>query len=112
VLGARRVLLPAAVGAVVLAVLFTYVFPTRAWLAQRDDLAARQRQISELEAEVATLQQRADDLRDPAEIEKLARRDFDLVRPGEQSFIVLPAAPERVELPQGWPFNVLAGQLG
>jgi cell division protein FtsL len=108
---ARHLVLPVLLGVVVLAVLFTTVFPTRTWMAQRDTLAEGNAEIAVLEAEVAELEQSVDDLRDPAEIEKIARRDFGLVKPGEQVFSVLPPAPVPADLPPGWPFNVLAGQL-
>jgi cell division protein FtsL len=107
----RQLVLPFLLGLVVLAVLFTTVFPTRTWLSQRDELDARRTEISDLEADVADLEQQVRDLSDPAEIEKVARREFGLVKPGEQTFTVLPPAQQPANLPDGWPFNVLASQL-
>jgi cell division protein FtsB len=65
------------------------VFPTKAWLDQRHyrrQLAAR---VTELSASNAALQDRADQLQTDAEIERLARQ-YNLVKPGEEAYFVLP----------------------
>jgi len=80
------------------AVLFLSVFvvaifaiaPTRAFLAQRSQLAELQRQASILEQENTTLQERSADLRDPRTLERLARECLGMVRPGEVGFVVIP----------------------
>ena len=70
-------------------VLALAVFPAQAWLDQRhyrEQLEARQAALS---ASNATLQARADQLQTDAEIERLARQ-YNLVKPGEESYFVLP----------------------
>jgi cell division protein FtsB len=71
--------------------LFVFVYPTRSLLSQGDDigrtqhdLAALQKQNHELELEVLKL-------RTPAEIERIARQRFSMVKPGQRLFAVVPA---------------------
>jgi hypothetical protein len=75
-------------------VLMLAVFPARALLAQhaeRGQVAAR---IRVLDQQNRSLQARTDALQTDAEIERLARQHYDLVRPGEEVFdIVAPPAP-------------------
>lgn len=73
-------------------VLFVAVFPTRTWLAQRQDLAATEQEVAVLSAQNAEMEARAKRLNTDAEIERLARRDYNLVRPGEEAFAILPSA--------------------
>ena len=84
----------AVVAAVVaIGVLFVAVFPTRTWLAQRRDLEDTERRLTVLAAENAELTDRVQRLNTDAEIERLAREQYNLVRPGEEAFAILPAAP-------------------
>ena len=78
---------------VTVGVLFVAVFPTRTWLAQRQDLEATSNQVKVLKEQNAELDARVKRLNTDAEIERLARRDYGLVRPGEEAFAILPAAP-------------------
>lgn len=85
-------------------VVFTTVFPTRTFLAQRASLAAAIEQLEVLEEQSRLLEERARLLEDDAEIERLAREEYHLVRPGEEAFAVLPAPgppppPPRVGTP-------------
>ncbi|MEA2829239.1 MAG: hypothetical protein QOG43_3678 [Actinomycetota bacterium] len=71
-------------------VLFLAVFPLRAYVDQRrnhDQLAA---QVAALEAANQTLAQRAAELQSTEEIERLARLHYQLVKPGEEAFVILP----------------------
>jgi cell division protein FtsB len=77
---------------VVVAVLFVAVFPARTYLDQRH---ARQRaatQIGSLDARNRALQKRVQTLHTDAEVERLAREQYDLVRPGEEAYAILPSA--------------------
>ncbi|MGH9178882.1 MAG: FtsB family cell division protein [Acidimicrobiales bacterium] len=82
-----------AVSVVVIGVLFVAVFPTRTWLAQRRDLEATERKVAVLAAQNASLEARVTRLNTDAEIERLAREQYNLVRPGEEAYAVLPAPP-------------------
>ena len=74
-------------------VLFTAVFPTRTFLAQRSATSAAQEQLAVLREQSAALDARARLLQDDAEIERLAREHYNLVMPGEEAYAMLPAAP-------------------
>ena len=74
-------------------VLFVAVFPTRTWLAQRQDLTATARRVAVLHDQNERLQARVQRLNTDAEIERLAREQYNLVRPGEEAFAILPSPP-------------------
>ena len=86
------------VGSVALSGLLVYaVFPVRTYLSQRSDTNRAREQLDVLSEENERLEQRADDLRDPETVEEIARRDHNLVMPGEESYgVFLPPeqAPE------------------
>ena len=81
------------VAVIAVGVLFVAVFPTRTWLAQRSDLEATQRRVTVLTARNAEMAARVQRLNTDAEIERLARQDYDLVRPGEEAYAILPSPP-------------------
>lgn len=91
----RRVVWPVLVSIVAVVVLFAAVFPTRTFLAQRASISRAEEQLSVLEEQNRALEERAAELRDDAEIERLAREQYNLVRPGEEAYALLPspAAP-------------------
>jgi cell division protein FtsB len=86
------------VGSVALSGLLVYaVFPVRTYLSQRSDTNRAREQLDVLSEENDRLEQRADELRDPETVEEIARRDHNLVMPGEESYAILPPpepAPE------------------
>lgn len=77
---------------VAVGVLFVAVFPTRTWLAQRQELAATERKVAVLSKQNAEMTARVRRLNTDAEIERLARQDYNLVRPGEEAYAILPSA--------------------
>ena len=81
------------VSVVAIGVLFVAVFPTRTWLAQRRDLIATEQRLDVLATENAELTSRVQRLNTDAEIERLAREQYNLVRPGEEAYAILPSAP-------------------
>lgn len=103
-----RVVLPLAGSVVALAVLFVAVFPTRAVLAQRADLADARAELAAIEATNAELEARIEDLGTDAEIERIAREEYNLVYPGEEAYALLPAPP--VETPP-WRGLAVVGAL-
>ena len=84
----RVVLAVLAVGAA----LAIYVFPTRPMFAQRQRVGIVQEDVEVLEEQNAQLEAEAARLRSREEIERRARRQFNMVYPGEQVYRVLPAA--------------------
>jgi len=80
----------ALLGLVILAVFVFGVFPTGSYLDQRDQLRDAERQLAEIEAENRELQLRVERLESDVEIERVARKEFDMVLPNEESYLVLP----------------------
>jgi cell division protein FtsB len=65
------------------------VFPAQAWRHQRAQRTELRAQEAALAAENRSLQSRVDQLRSDEEIERLARQ-YNLVKPGEESYFLLP----------------------
>lgn len=86
----RRTVWVAAVTVVVVGVLFVTVFPTRTFLAQRASVSAATEQLEVLGQQNRLLEERARLLNDDAEIERLAREQYHLVKPGERAYALLP----------------------
>ena len=77
-------------------VLFLAVFPSRALLEQRRARQEARQQVDELVERNRSLDERVQRLRTDREVERLAREQYNLVRPGEEAYAILPspAAPE------------------
>jgi cell division protein FtsB len=86
----RRALWPLLASVVFVGVLFAGVFPTRTYLAQRASISHAEKQLSVLGQQNGELRQRANELQTDAEIERLAREQYNLVKPGEDAFAILP----------------------
>jgi cell division protein FtsB len=67
------------------------VFPTRSYLAQRNDVADAQHDVAVLKEQNAKLAAEAQRLQTRAEIERMARNQFNMVYPGEKVYKVQPA---------------------
>jgi cell division protein FtsB len=85
--------------------------PARSYWAQRGEVAARESALAEVDRTNDDLQARLDHLEDPAEVQRIARRDYGLVSAGEESYSILPPATAGLVLPQGWPFDRISGPL-
>ena len=76
------------------AIMFLFVFPTRSYLGQQQQVRSARHAVHVLELQNARLRRQAKLLRTPVEIERLARVQFNMVFPGEQAFnVVTPAKP-------------------
>jgi cell division protein FtsL len=95
----------------VIGVLFIGVYPTRTYFAQRSALQKAQHQLAVLDNENAKLDQESADLNTDSRIEQLARERYNLVRPGEEAYAILPAPPPKVAVPPVWPFTGLAQRV-
>lgn len=85
--------------------------PAQGYLEQRSEKTAREAALEEVRRDNDDLRRQLERLEDPAEIERIARRDHGLVAPGEESYSILPPVTAGVVLPRGWPFDRLAGAL-
>lgn len=71
------------------------VVPVRQYLEQQRRLDAARQRIDLLDEENRRLAARAGELRTDEEIERLAREQYSLVRPGEEAFALLPGSDEK-----------------
>lgn len=88
---AHRAVWPLLVSIAVVGVLFLFVFPGRTYLQQRRSLAAAQSRLGVLRSENKGLEDRAAKLQTDAEVERLAREQYGLVKPGEEAYAILPS---------------------
>jgi cell division protein FtsB len=107
----RRVLWPLLATVALVGVLFTAVYPSRTYLGQRASLNRAQHQLDVLRTENGRLDEQIQRLDTDAEIERLAREQYNLVRPGEEAYAILPAAPPPIDVPPVWPFTGIAHRL-
>ena len=87
----RRFLHAAMLAVVLVGLLFGFVYPTRTFLDQRNATSSAQTQLELLQAENKKLAQESKLLSSDAEIERLARERYGLVKPGEKAFVIVPA---------------------
>jgi cell division protein FtsL len=91
--GRRSTLVLLLLGLALVAVLFAFVYPTRTYVSQRRELNQAQRQLEVLKENTKSLEQDSARLQSDAEVEKRAREDYGLVRPGETAYVLVPAPP-------------------
>ncbi len=72
-------------------VLFLFVLPGRAYLAQRRTLTAAETRVSVLAKANSQLNDQITKLQTDAEVERLARERYGLIKPGDTPYAVLPS---------------------
>ena len=75
------------------AFLFVFVFPTRSYLSQRSQVNRAQHDLAILREQNKTLATEASRLHTNAEIERIARERYNMARPGEWLFNIVPTSP-------------------
>ena len=108
----RRVLVPLLGSMVAVGGLLVGVFPTRAILEQRSALADAQARLAVVDGRNEDLEARVEALGTEAEIERIAREQYNLVFPGEEAYGLLPAPPSPPTVPDAWPCEGLPDALG
>jgi cell division protein FtsB len=93
--------------ACVVAALAIGVFPTRSFQQQRTDTHQTEHRLAVLRQQNDELERQLKALKTPEEIERLARSQYNLVKPGEEAYAVLPAPLPHLQLPELWPFGSL-----
>jgi cell division protein FtsB len=90
-------------GAVLLLVMFalaaTAVYPLRQYVSQQDRIERLQAKQQALAAENARLEAERKRLQDPAYVQQLAKRDYQLVSPGEEAWVVTGTPPAGATAP-------------
>ncbi|MGB5758453.1 MAG: septum formation initiator family protein [Acidimicrobiales bacterium] len=69
------------------------VLPAQTWFSQKQKMAEAEAEIARIEAETAELERELQLLGTDGEIERRARKDFDLVYPGEESYRIVSPEP-------------------
>ena len=72
-------------------VAYLFLGPVQTYLGERSQVALQERTIAVLGAEDAKLASEKVGLQRPATIERLARKDYGLVMPGQKAYAVLPS---------------------
>lgn len=95
---------------VLVGVLFVYVFPTRAWFGQRNEVQHARSQLELLRHQSSKLEQDARRLQTDDEVERRARELYGMVRPGEEPWAVIPppSATTATTTPTAAPSGVAA----
>jgi cell division protein FtsB len=109
---ARRLAWPVLITVVIAAVFGFGVLPTRSYLDRRQQVATAEERLAEIEEANAEARARRDKLQTDAEIERLAREQYGLVRRGEEAYRMVPPAQPPAEVPDVWPFSRLNRRLG
>ena len=74
--------------------LFGAVYPTRTYLAQRRELRAAHHKLELFREQNGRLEAEAKRLESDEEIERIARARFNLVKPGEEAYAIVPVPPK------------------
>ena len=85
-------------------VLVVGMVPVRDWLDQRSITGELLAELAEVEAVNAAYRDRIDALNTAEEIERRARAEYNLVRPDEEAYAVLPPPPTDRGITGVWPF--------
>ena len=70
--------------------LFGAVFPTRTYLAQRKAISAATERLDLFKEQNGRLESEAGRLQSDEEIQRIARERYNLVRPGEEAYAIVP----------------------
>ncbi len=89
----RRALLGGTLAALaVVALLFVFVYPTETYLSQRNQIGAAHAHLTQLQRDTAAIQRQSKALQSDTAVERIAREQYGLVRPGETPYVLVPAA--------------------
>lgn len=75
-------------------ILFGAVYPTRTYLTQQRELRAATHKLEVFKEQNGRLEAEAKRLESDEEIERIARARFNLVKPGEEAYAIVPVPPK------------------
>jgi cell division protein FtsB len=75
-------------------ILFGAVYPTRTYLTQQRELRATHHKLEVFKEQNGRLEAEAKRLESDEEIERIARARFNLVKPGEEAYAIVPIPPK------------------
>ena len=100
----KRLVLFGVMVAASVSVLVVGMVPVRDWLDQRSTTEELLAELAEVEAVNTAYRDRIDALNTDEEIERRARAEYNLVRPGEDAYAVLPPPSADRGITAVWPF--------
>ncbi len=90
--GRNHLIVPALLSVITLAaVLLFLVAPAQTWMEQRRQLNDAERELADVLEVNAGYEQRIADLQTDTEVARIAREQYNLVGPGQEAYVVLPA---------------------
>lgn len=98
------------IGAVVIVISFGnsfLVLPATSWLGQRQEVDARTEELETIKQATDELQTEVDRLNTPAGVEDAAREELGYVMAGEQRQQIVGDSQAPIELPTGWPYDLV-----
>jgi cell division protein FtsB len=75
-------------------ILFGAVYPTKTYLSQQRDLKRAEHRLEVFREQNGRLETEAKRLESDEEIERIARARFNLVKPGEEAYAIVPVPPK------------------
>jgi cell division protein FtsB len=95
----RIVMSTIALGLAVIALMFAFVYPTSTFFNQRSQIGAAEQRLTRIDDEAKRLEKENTQLQGDAEVERIAREQYGLVRPGETPYVLVPAATPTTTTP-------------
>jgi cell division protein FtsB len=95
----RAALRTALLGLGLVGFLFAFVYPTSTFLSQRTRIDEGEARIARLEEQTELLAHRNEELEGDAAVERIAREQYGLVRPGETPYVLVPSVPTTTVAP-------------
>lgn len=86
----RSKLVTLLVALVLLGFLFVFVYPTRTYLHQRRQIQIAQERLAVLQRETASIERDTARLGTDAEVERIAREQYGLIRKNETPYVLVP----------------------
>ena len=80
------------------------IIPIQEWFEVRDTKNELLLELAEMEELNESYRVSIDALKTDDEIERIARSEYNLVKPHEEAYYVIPISSEDIEIPGIWPF--------
>ena len=84
------------------------LLPAQSWLGQKDEISLRQEELEIIKRATDQLQVEIDQMQTPRGIEQAARSELGYVMSGEKRQILVGAATAPLDLPTGWPYDLVS----
>ena len=83
------------------------LLPAKSWLGQKDEITDRQNELEVIKRANEQLQSEIDQLQTPRGVEQAARSELGFVMEGEKRQVLVGSAAAPVDLPDGWPYDLV-----